>query len=85
MVARICDIYRPVLADLDDISMRRAVNGALAECEHFPVPAELRRLAGIPKAENADERRDRLLIEQRRRAGRAALDHIDRFALARAD
>jgi hypothetical protein len=39
-------IYRAALADVDDDALLAAVRRALTTCKFFPVPAELRELAG---------------------------------------
>lgn len=39
-------IYSGALQDVDDATLERAVGRAVAECRFFPVPAELRELAG---------------------------------------
>jgi hypothetical protein len=50
-------IYRAALADVDDDALLAAVRRALATCKFFPVPAELRDLAGVarPRLEPAPD------------------------------
>jgi hypothetical protein len=50
-------IYRAALADVDDDTLLAAVRRALASCKFFPVPAELRHLAGVgrPRLEPAPD------------------------------
>ena len=43
------EVYRAALDDLTDEQIQRATAACIRECTFFPVPAEIRKRAGIPK------------------------------------